>query len=128
MSDINKWIGNGRLTRDGELSYVGETPLLKFSIASNRYAGRDKEEKTYYFDCEYWGAGAKAIAQYMTKGKAVLLEAILVQDRWEKDGSKRSKLKLEVKQCKLIGGNGNAAPKPANKTSAYDDFEDDVPF
>jgi len=96
VSDYNRTIIVGNLTRDPELRYTaGNKAVCNFTIASNRkYKG--KEEATF-LDIIAWGKTAETIAEYMKKGSKILLEGSLIQDSWEtKKGEKRTKIKLNL--------------------------------
>ncbi len=95
MSDFNKWIGTGNLTKDPEMRAVGDTQKCSFSIASNReYNGK---KSTSYFDCEAWGKLGDVVNTYCSKGSRVLLEGAMIQENWQAaDGSRRSTYILKV--------------------------------
>ena len=112
----------GRLGKDAELKHVGDkgTPLLKFSIAVND--GWGEREHTSWFDCQWWGQRAEKLAQYLTKPKQIGVEGALRQETWEKDGQKRYRIVVDVRNVTLLsksseGGNSSA---PAQ--------EEDIPF
>jgi len=121
MADINSVTLVGRLTRDAEIrSTQSGTSLAKFSLAINRYAGKDKGEEVSFIDCTLWGKQADAVGKYLEKGKQIGVVGELVQERWEKDGQKHSKVTVTVRNVQLLGGKGESGGK--------DDFEDDMPF
>lgn len=106
-SDYNKVIIIGRLTRDPELRLIGSgMSVLDFSIASSEsYKNDGKEvERTSFVDITAFGKQAEIIAQYLTKGRKILVEGSLRQDKWEdkNDGSKRSKLYVVLKDFSFI--------------------------
>ncbi|MCK5613706.1 single-stranded DNA-binding protein [Candidatus Pacearchaeota archaeon] len=110
--DINRWVGVGRLTRDAELTYTNTGfALTKFSIAINR---RKKEgdawvDEANFFDCQIWGKRGEALNQYLLRGQQVAIEGELRQERWEKEGVKRSKVSIEATNIQLLGGNKDGA-------------------
>ena len=58
-------------------------------------------------------------AEYLNKGRAVLVEGRLKQDRWEdENGNKRSKLKIVALTVQFLSGRGDAQ---GNKDALYDD-------
>lgn len=141
MADLNVWTGVGRLTRDAELRYTaGGMAILSMSIAINRRVknGEQWVDEASFFDVEMFGKRGESIKQYLTKGKQVGITGELVQDRWEKDGQTRSKLKIIASDVQLLGGQperqGNGfqqAPKSQTAPQApiYDgDFQDSIPF
>ena len=72
MSDINKVILIGRLTRDPELKATqGGKAFCEFSLASNKVWIKDgeKKESAGFFDCVTWGKLAETASKYFQKGK-----------------------------------------------------------
>jgi single-strand DNA-binding protein len=123
MANVNKVILIGNLTRDVELKQLPSgNPVAQIGLAINRKwkdkAGEDQEEVTFV-DCEAWGKTAEIMAKYLAKGKPVYIEGRLKLDSWEKDGEKRSKMKVVVESFQFLssGKGDDAAPaeKPADK-------------
>lgn len=137
-SDINVTVFSGRLTRDAELKYSDTgTAVCSFSVASNysRKQGDQWIEEVSYFDCVMFARRAEALHKYLTKGQQVVIDAEARQDRWEKDGQKRSKIKFYVQDIKLVGSKSDSGRAPDGTqpgdmgyTGSGADFEDDVPF
>jgi single-strand DNA-binding protein len=149
---FNKVILMGNLTRDPE---VRSTPsgqsVANFTLAVNRtWRGADgsNQESVSYIDCVAWGKTGEVIAQYIQKGRALLVSGRLDQRSWEQDGQKRSKIEVIVEDFNFVGGGegggGNAggsrpapaAGKPAGKKDdvVIEDITDepinldDIPF
>ena len=131
----------GNLTRNAELKYTNSGMAIStFSIAVNQRRKKDEQwvDEAHFFDIEYFGKAAEAVNQYLVKGKQVGVEGSLRQDRWEKDGQARSKVKITVSNLMLLGGRPQApaassGPEPAGGPDAgsappTDTFEDDIPF
>lgn len=105
--NLNHLVISGNLTRDPELRTVGaDKSVANFTIAHNtRYKGQDGEtkEEVAFIDCDAWGRQGEMAAQYLQKGSATVVEGSLRQDNWtDKDGQKRSKLKLRVDRVHLM--------------------------
>ena len=100
---LNNIVIKGNLTKDCELKTVGNgTELATFSIAVNdKYKDN---EKTYFFDCKFFGKSGAAFAQYHGKGSQCLLVGSIEQERWEKDDQKRSKVVINVRSFEFVGG------------------------
>ncbi len=131
--DINKWIGAGRLTRDAELSYTNTGyALLKFSIAVNRRKKQGDQwiDEANFFDCTVWGKLGEAIKQYMAKGQQVMIAGELKQERWEKDGMKRSKVSIDASDIQLVGGKTESNSSGGYVPSRRDimDLKSDIQF
>src|SRR5580693_2391806 len=121
MPSFNRVIIAGNLTRDPELRYTPKgSAVANFSLAVNRTwkneAGESKEEVTF-IDIEAWGRQAEVIAQYMRKGRPLLVEGRLKLDTWEDKNThqKQSKLKVVLESFSFIDSKGtDAGPAPAS--------------
>lgn len=105
---FNKVILMGNLTRDPE---VRTTPsgqsVTNFSLAVNRtWRSQDgtQQESVSYIDCVAWGKTGEIIAQYMQRGRPLLVSGRLDQRSWEQDGQKRSKVEVIVEDFNFVGG------------------------
>ncbi len=142
MTDINKVVLLGRLTRDGELSYTRSGyPILKMALAVNR--GRKQNDKwveeASFFEANLWGKRAESLRPYLIKGQQVAIDGALRQERWESpDGDKRSKIVIDVSDIQLVGSKKAEDSRPAEEfaktvhetaqKNADRDFDDDIPF
>ena len=100
----------GNLTRDPELRTTpnGQS-VCSFSLALNRsYKGADGNwvESTDYVDVTAWGPLGERVAQYVTKGRPVLVSGRLQSRAWEQDGQKRSKVEVVAQDVTFLGGRG----------------------
>ena len=142
MSDINRVILVGRLTKDAELKYVGESACCRFSIAVNR-SKKDQygnwTEDASYIDLTWWGKGAEGASKYLVKGKQVAIDGSLRMDKWtDQQGNQRSKLEVFCENLELLGGRDDASSraegyvpqaKPMPKVPEPDHFDDEgIPF
>ncbi len=105
MSSINIVVIVGNLTRDPESRTVGETTVCTLGVAVNERvkSGGEWTERASFFDVEVWGAQAEACAKYLSKGRQVAVSGSLRQERWEKDGQKRSKVVIHARDVQFIG-------------------------
>lgn len=114
-NDLNVVVLVGRLTRDCEFKTTSNgTSVCRFSIAVNRRrkSGETWVDEVNYFDITYWRA-SEGIRPYLTKGRQVIIEGELRQDRWEQDGQTRSKVDIVAASVQLLSSsNGNAAGAP----------------
>ena len=98
MSNLNKALLIGRLTKDPEMRYTPSgTAVTSFSIATNRWSsGPDGERKEFtdYHNIVAYPIGkrnlAETVAQYTRKGALVFVEGRIQTRSWEgQDGQKR---------------------------------------
>ncbi len=110
MSDLNRVILIGRLTRDAETP-AGERGPVKLSLAVNRRVKRGDTwtEEASFIDVDYWH---RSLMPYLVKGKQIAIDGELRQDRWEQDGQNRQKLAVVAQNVQLLGG-GQAAGSSA---------------
>ncbi len=116
---VNKVILAGNLTRDPQVKFLpSEQAVANFGIAINRKYKKGSElmEEVTFVDIECWGKTAELVGQYLTKGRACLVEGHLKLDQWDdKDGGgKRSKLKVVADGVQFLdSGKGERDEAPA---------------
>jgi single-strand DNA-binding protein len=110
MASFNKVILMGNLTRDPEVRYTqGGTAVSEIGLAVNdkrKDAKGEWIEETTFVDVTLWGRTAEIAGEYLGKGSSVLVEGRLKLDSWEKDGQKRSKLRVVAENMRMLGGKG----------------------
>lgn len=125
-SSVNNVVLLGNLTRDPELKYTqGGAAVCDLSVALNyiRGKGDEKKEEVSFIDVTVFGKTAENAAEYLKKGRAVVVEGRLQQDRWEHEGQKRSKVKVVGERLTFVGGAGvKEGAAPAEQTQG------EVPF
>jgi len=122
---VNLVVLKGNLTRDPELSLVGQknTPKVRMGLAVNRSykKGEDWVKEVSFFDIDVWGRQAENCAQYLSKGRPALVQGELRQDTWEQeDGQKRSKVSVVATNVEFLGY--------GDQTEGKKEPEDEVPF
>lgn len=141
MQDLNHFDVIGRLTRSLEgdeknFSYIGNgtaKAVVSIAVNSSVKKGDKYEDYVSYFDIQIFGKTAENLKPYLKKGTQISVSAHLKQDRWEKDGQKRSAISIIADQVQLLGGkkDGNSTTNstPTQQSFAADDgFPEDVPF
>jgi single-strand DNA-binding protein len=137
MPSYNKVTLIGNLTRDPAIKFLAnEKAVANFGLAINeKYKGKDGEtkESVTFVDIEAWGRTGELCGQYLTKGRACLVEGKLKLDTWEKDGQKHSKLKVVAEQVLFLGeksegGGGHAPSRPAASAAPVAMGDDEPPF
>ena len=130
---MNKVVLTGRLVKDSELYYIGATgtPKMVFSLAVERNYQKDKNNKKVDFiNMEMIGQHTEKLAQYVTKGKAILVEGELNIDNYEKDGERRSFTKVKVDRLEFLASNSNNENKTNANTLDFQEVgsDEDIPF
>lgn len=137
MSSYNRVILMGNITRDIELRYTqGGTAVTELGLAVNdrrKNPAGEWVDETTFVDVTLWGRTAEIAGQYLGKGSPVLIEGRLKLDMWEKDGEKRSKLKVVGEKLQMLGSKKDSAneysePKQQDKPEVQYDEDDDIPF
>ena len=94
---------SGYVTNDPEVKQIttGKT-IINFSLSVYDPFKKDGDRRWVSFiDCEYWPKEApegnvEREIEKIVKGALLNLKARPIQDRWEQDGQKRSKIKFIV--------------------------------
>lgn len=132
MSSFNRVILVGNLTRDIELRYTPSSlAVADIGLAVNDRVKRNDEwiEETTFVDITLFGRTAEIANEYLSKGRPVLIEGRLKFESWEKDGQKRSKLKVVGEKMQMLGKSESApsrtGPSQAEPVGAA---QADIPF
>lgn len=152
MASYNRVILMGNITRDIELRYTpGGLPVTDVGLAVNdRRKSQSGEwiDETTFVDVTFFGRTAEVASEYLSKGSPVFVEGRLKLDTWEKDGEKKSRLRVICDRMQLIGSgkggsgggsSGPSAPRSApqerySDANAMDhasdvaDYSSDIPF
>ena len=133
MSDLNKVILVGRLTRDPETKTVNGNQLSLVSVANGRKykSNGESKEETNYFDCQIWGKLSEIVSKYCSKGSQVCIEGRLKQERWDgSDGRKHDKILIVVENLQMLGGkkDGNHQEPQSFDDMGEDVDSEDMPF
>jgi len=97
MASFNRVIIAGNLTRDPEHRQLASgQSVCRLGLASNRqFKNRqtgDMVQEVCYVDIDVWGPQAESCRQYLSKGRAVLVEGRLKFDTWtDQNGQNRNK-------------------------------------
>ncbi len=107
MSDLNKAMIIGRLTRDPESRNIPTGQLVSnFSVATNR-TWRDKsgakQEKVEFHNIVAFGKLAEICKQYLNKGKKVFIEGRLQTSSWDdQNGQKKYKTEIIAENMQML--------------------------
>jgi single-strand DNA-binding protein len=150
--DINKVIIVGRLTADPDArTTTSGINVTSFSVATNFvYKNQEgqKVENVEYHNVVVWRKLAEIAAQYLKKGKRVLVEGRLQTRSWEaNDGTKKYKTEIIADNFIMLdsmSGSGTrtgapaesapasespSSPAPASPSGSSDEISvEDIPF
>jgi single-strand DNA-binding protein len=138
MPGFNQVILLGNLTRDPELRYTPQgTAVADFAIAVNRkFNKKDGEQvdEVAFVDVTAWARLAEICAEFLKKGRPLLVSGRLAQDRWDDEatGQKRSRLRVVAETIQFLGSGSrdDVAPSeaaPAEEAAAPEAPEAQVP-
>lgn len=147
LANLNRVFLIGRLTKDPEVRQTTNgTPVANFTIAINRRfrspTGEVKEETTFV-GIVAWQKLAELCRQYLSKGRAVLVEGKMQNRSWEtEDGQKRSTLEIRADRIEFLErefrSEGTAPSEPSEPPAHSEPYaepapdngksDDDLPF
>jgi single-strand DNA-binding protein len=132
-----KTIVVGHLGRDPEMRYTQSgVPVTSFSVATTRKwssASGEQQEKTTWFRVTCWRKLAELTAQYLKKGRLVLVEGDIEASAFtDREGNARASLELTATNIKFLGGRGEGGEGGGGAgAGGGEDFpvhEDEIPF
>lgn len=127
----------GHLGRDPEMRYTPTgVPVTSFNIATTRKwtnQNGESQEKTTWFRVTCWRKTAELAAQYLKKGRLVLVEGDIDASAYtDREGGPRASLELTATTLKFLGGareeGGAPGGGPAGGGEDFPTHEDDLPF
>jgi single-strand DNA-binding protein len=125
----------GHLGRDPELRYTPSgIPVCSFSMATTRRwtsADGEQREKTTWFRVTTWRKLAEICAQYLAKGKLVLVEGDVDAGSWtDKEGNAKASLELTATTVRFLGGKPGAPAEAHDEGMTREEHygDDEIPF
>lgn len=97
---MNKIVVSGRWTKDIELKQLPSTHLAKSTLAVDE--GYGDKKVTYFFDVDIWGKQAENVKKFSGKGRKVLIEGRLRQEIYEKEGQKKTIVKIVAESIEFL--------------------------
>lgn len=121
---INQVILMGRLTKDPEQrsTTTGKT-IVSFGLAVDRGGQEDAAD---FFNINAWEKLGELVMQYLGKGRRVLVQGRLRQDRWDdkETGKKQSRIEVTATDITFLdgpnasaGADSSEAPKTSKASS-----------
>ena len=135
---MNKVILIGRLTRDVETRYSGETAVARYSLAVDRKFKREGEQTADFINCVAFGKSGEFAEKYLKKGiKIAVTGRIQTGSYTDKDGKKVYTTDVIVEEhefCESKGSGTTENEVPTFKPDANgfvsipDGLEEELPF
>jgi single-strand DNA-binding protein len=120
---FNQAIIMGNLTRDPELrSTPGGQQVASFAVATNRSwqdASGERKEAVEYHEIVAWGKLGELAAQYLAKGRKVMVVGRLQTQSWEKDGVKRQRTEIVAADVNFLDGPGGGTSASASDNGSH---------
>ena len=112
----------GHLGRDAETREAGHSVVTSFSIA----VSDKRNDRTNWFSCSLWGTRGEKLAQYLTKGKAVLVTGGFTT----REHNDKTYMEVNVDDLSFLGGGSEASSSAPRSTAsvAGEPADDDIPF
>ena len=107
----------GNLGSDPQVRFFDSGNVCTFSLAINEsYVDKqgNKQQRTEWVRIAVWGKQAEPCAQYLTKGRAVLVEGRLRTTEREVDGHKRQYTECVASDVRFLDA-PKTAPQPTDK-------------
>jgi single-stranded DNA-binding protein len=96
-----KTYGHVTICSDLNMFDIGDTCKIEFSVMYEEKK-KNGESDVNLFYCEAWDSAAEFLYNNAKRGSELYIEAINKNDRWIKDGEKRSKVVLRLTYFKII--------------------------
>jgi single-strand DNA-binding protein len=127
MNSVNAVTLLGNVVRDPRLKTLPSgKSVCEFGLALNRRwldLNGDAKQETTFVDVTAWNQQAEVITQYCQKGRPLLVEGRLEQERWETPaGEKRSRLKVVARRVTFLPGHNG----PAREAEPLPDWASEV--
>ena len=133
---MNKVILIGRLTRDAETRYSGETAVSRYSLAVDRKYKREGEQTADFINCVAFGKNGEFAEKYLKKGmKIAVTGRIQTGSYTDKDGKKVYTTDVIVEEHEFCESKGSNENNPAPQATDADGFmsipdgiDEELPF
>ena len=134
MSGVNKAIILGNVGQDPETRYTKDgKPITNLSIATSEQwkdQSGQKQEKTTWHRCVFFGRLAEIAGEYVRKGSQIYVEGRMEHSTYtDKNGVEQRSFQITAQNLQLLSkGSGQASPKQERQQAPADDFSESIPF
>jgi single-strand DNA-binding protein len=124
---MNRVMLIGRLGKDPELRYTPSgIALAKFTLATDRWKRNGEEQPPDWHRVTVWSKLAEICAQYLTKGKQVMIEGRIEYGSYDKDGIKHYTTDIIAENMEMLGRPGESESREPSRSAGI--LEEDIPF
>ena len=122
----------GRLGRDPEMRYTPQgTPVTTMNVATDRRWTNpegEQQQETTWFRVTVWRRQAENCNQYLSKGRAVLVEGRMQNRQWEdQQGQTRWSWDLVADRVVFLPGGPGRTEEPGPEETPPEP-EDEIPY
>lgn len=102
---MNVTIITGRITADAEIKMTNNgNQIVVFTVANE--TGYGDKKQSHFLNCQYWTK--TNIGNHLQKGKAIILQGEVIQQRWQdNNGKNQSRVLINVRDLQFQQGNSN---------------------
>ena len=132
---MNKTILIGRLTKDAETRYAGETAVARYTLAVDRKYKKEGEQTADFINCVAFGKNGEFAEKYLRKGmKIAIAGRIQTGSYTDKEGKKVYTTDVVVEEQEFCESKASGTPQAAPQTDANgwasipDINEEELPF
>lgn len=102
MTSYNHVTLMGNLVKDPETKKIGKKTRTDFTIAVNRYIGKDKPDSVDFFDIVSWGKLAEICNDCLEKDKKVLVDGRIQIHSYRKEGRNEWVTEIVAENMKIL--------------------------
>jgi single-strand DNA-binding protein len=124
--NVNRVILTGNLVRDPESILDGKGCQLGLAVNDRIKRNDEWQDHASFFDIVVWGKQAENCLKYLSKGRPCAIDGKLRQERWEKDGNKRSAVRVIAESVQFLDSKKDGEGGSAGGRSSGSD--EDIPF
>lgn len=100
----------GRDASEGFRAFDSGKMKANFSVAVNRWDSKTKAEVTDWFNVEIWDRQAEFAAEYVKKGRLVVVDGSIANNRWvdKTTNSEKESFYIRANNIRLLGSKRDA--------------------
>jgi len=132
---MNRVMLIGNLGQDPEIRYLPSgTAMAKFSLATDRWKRKGEEQPPDWHRITVWSRLAEICAQYLTKGKQVMIEGRIEYGSYDKDGVKHYTTDIIAENMEMLGRQSESESREPSRPVEVQEGGagilpvDDIPF